>query len=495
MARDFRIFPSIGIARLGDSPSGCYIGSEEPDLGFVPSGNMHRDAAGSNGRIKRMAARFRVYEFVDDVPVREVTEEEPDIDYIEWEVHLANTKATKPSLNAGVARGDLAIDTCPVRISGKKKSKAMNGELGVTVPKTRIRLGDLKSDDAGRLLVLGGHGKAATWNNAPVRHIQNDGWYDDTSDGPVRARVKVANEENAEEAISAWIIVGPPDFAHGMECIVTLYDLAHDLAGPFLFRPNGADVSFTEDIYPVLRRTVYLQWTNSTARQWHGSGFPGNFLDSARFAKMHDQQLPRAASARQDVFDQLRNPDDRRGPGNMPKLAGNLTLTPTQYRCFERWAAGHFVDDWDVSWDPAAPPTMELAIIPIQEQPVALTRAALEACVGGSFQPGIEVGDTAAQPDTYEQPFRISRIIRPGDLTHNLGVPWQADFNMCNATWWPSARPVSVLDANTVGATLIWDRGVGDNKDMVTKWRKLGFIVRDSAAANLVRYVESERTL
>ena len=494
MARNFRIFPSIGIARVGDSKSGCYIGPEAPELGFVPPSGAHRDGPGPNGRIKRMAARFRVYEFDGDTPVREVTLEHPDIEQIEWEVHLANTKATKPSLNSDISRGNLAVDTGPVKLSGSDRSKAMYGELGVTVPKKRIRLGDLKRDDAGRLLVLGGHGDSKTWNNASVRNIQNSGWFDDTSDGPVRARVKIANEEDPEEAVSAWVIVGPPDFAHGMECVVTLYDLARDLAGPFLFRPNRTDVSFVEDIYPVLRRTVYLQWTNASARGWHGDGEHGNFLAPERFAKMHDR-TDESADARRDVLDQLRDPEDLRDSGNMPKLAGNLTLTPTQYRCFERWAAGDFKDDWNPDWNPEAPPTTAFADIPVAEQPSALTRAALEACVGGSFKPGIEVGDIVAQADTYEQPFRISRIISPGDLTHNLGVPWQADFNMCNQSWWPSARPVSVLDNDPSGTPVMWDRGVGDNEDMVKKWKRLGFIVQDSAVVDTVRYVESERTL
>ena len=435
-----------------------------------------------------------MYEFNDDKPVREVTLEDPDIEHIEWEVQLANTKATKPSLNYDIPRGNLAIDTGPVKLSGNDRSKAMYGELGVTVPKKRIRLGDLKRDDAGRLLVLGGHGDAKTWNNAPVRSIQNSGWFDDTSDGPVRARVKVANEEDPEKAVSAWVIVGPPDFAHGMECVVTLYDLARDLAGPFLFRPNRTDVSFVEDIYPVLRRTVYLQWTNASARGWHGDGEDGNFLAPERFAEMHDR-TDEAADARRHVLDQLRDPEDPRDSGNMPKLAGNLTLTPTQYRCFERWAAGDFKDDWNPDWNPEAPPTTAFADIPVAEQPSALTRAALEACVGGSFKPGIEVGDIVAQACTYEQPFRVSRIISPGDLTHNLGVPWQADFNMCNQSWWPSARPVSVLDNDPSGTPVMWDRGVGDNEDMVKKWKRLGFIVQDSAVVDSVRYIESERTL
>ena len=88
--RDFRIFPSIGIARVGDSPSGWYIGPEAPDLGFLPPDGLHRDAG---GRIKRMAARFRVYEFEQNKPVREVTLDSEDIESIEWEVQLANTKA------------------------------------------------------------------------------------------------------------------------------------------------------------------------------------------------------------------------------------------------------------------------------------------------------------------------------------------------------------------------------------------------------------------
>ena len=494
MARNFRIFPSIGIARVGDSKSGCYIGPEAPELGFLPPNDAHRDGPGPNGRIKRMAARFRVYEFDGDTPVREVTLEHPDIEQIEWEVHLANTKATKPFLNPGIPNADLVIDTGPVKISGKDKSKALNGELGVTVPKTRVRLGDLKSDGAGRLLVLGGHGESKTWNGAPVRNIQNSGWFDDTSDGRVKARIKVVNEEYPEEAMNAWVIVGPPDFAHGMECIVTLYDLARDLAGPFLFQPNRAKVSFVEDIYPVLRRTVYLQWTNASARGWHGYGEVGNFLAPDRFSEMHDRQ-DEAADARRHVLDWLRNPDDPRGSGSMPKLAGSLTLTPTQYRCFEQWAAGEFVDDWNPQWKPEVPPTTPFDDIPVERQPDALTRAALEACVGGSFEPGIEVGDTAARPDTYEQPFRISRIISPGDLTHKLGVPWQADFRMCKEPWWPSARPASVLGNNPSGTPVMWDRGVDDNLDMVKKWKRLGFIVRDSAAAGTVRYIESERTL
>ena len=489
--RDFRIFPSIGIARVGNSASDWYIGPETPELGFLPPDRLHRDA---RGRIKRMAARFRVYEFEQNKPVREITLDNADIESIEWEVQVANTKAAGSNLNQNLPRADLKIESSIVKISGMHKSKAMNGELRASRPKTRVRLGDLKTDDAGRLLVLGGYGKAVTWTNATAHRIRNDGWYDDTSDGPVRARIRVAGQQHAEDAVSAWVVVGPPDFAHGMECIVTLYDLARDLAGPFLFRPHDADVYFADDIYRILRRTVYLQWTSAYARMGHTGSRAGNFLDPANFVKMHDKQATDADTARQDVLRRLKNPADPTASGNMPSLT-SLTLTPTQYRRFERWADGDFVDDWNTNWNPLAPPERAFANIPVVEQPDTLTRAALDSCVGGSFNPGIEVDDTAAKQTTYEQPFRISRTISLGGLTSNLGVPWQADFKMCGDLWWPSARPNLVLDLeDPQGMPQQWDRDVHDNKDMVDKWKKLGFVVRDPTTVD-VRYVESERIL
>jgi hypothetical protein len=51
------ISPSIGIARIGDSPAEFFIGPEVPGRAPSPSGGF-KDKL---GRIKRQAARFRVY--------------------------------------------------------------------------------------------------------------------------------------------------------------------------------------------------------------------------------------------------------------------------------------------------------------------------------------------------------------------------------------------------------------------------------------------------
>ena len=488
MGRRFRVFPSIGVARVGDSKTEWYVGPESPNVGFVPEGGVHRELSGSK-KIKRMAARFRIYEFDEnDLPLREVTLDDSDIEAIEWEVHLANTKASKAELNEGVRRNKLIIDAGAVRIAGGGRSKKVDGVLGVA--NMAVRLGELKSEKSGRLLVLGGFGRSRSWNNAPVTGIQSNGWFDDVADGPVSAKVRVRGEEFAEQAVGAWVVVGPPDFAPPMQCVVTLYDLAQDRAAPFVASPFDVEVSFVRDIYPVLRRTVFLQWTSSSAKRGHG-GRRGNFLDPGVFEKMHDKTL--GSTERSNVVRWLKNPADPNGSGNMPKLAG-LALTNLQYRCFERWGSDDFIDDWDSTWDPVSPPRRQWEDFEIKEQPEALTKAALDACVGGSFGPGIEVGEIVANYETYEEPFRISRIVRAGGLTHELSVPWQADFQLCTERWWPSARPDSVIRKGPPSQEVSWDRGVRSMQEMVDKWKKLGFVARDTDEQS-VQYVETERTL
>ena len=51
----FAIYPSIGVARIGNSPEGYFFGPEQP--GVLRPGPYRDDA----GRIKRQAARFRIY--------------------------------------------------------------------------------------------------------------------------------------------------------------------------------------------------------------------------------------------------------------------------------------------------------------------------------------------------------------------------------------------------------------------------------------------------
>ncbi|HEX3091823.1 MAG TPA: LodA/GoxA family CTQ-dependent oxidase, partial [Candidatus Angelobacter sp.] len=86
----FKIFPSIGVARIGncpdDSASGFYVGPEIPGSVIVPQ-NGYKDA---QGRVRRQAARFRIYGWENGVFMGEITS---SVANITWTVELANTKA------------------------------------------------------------------------------------------------------------------------------------------------------------------------------------------------------------------------------------------------------------------------------------------------------------------------------------------------------------------------------------------------------------------
>src|SRR5258708_38620932 len=61
MAWTFKIFPSIGVARIGNnrssSPQDFYVGPEIPNTVIVPP-NGYKD---SSGQVRRQAGRFRIY--------------------------------------------------------------------------------------------------------------------------------------------------------------------------------------------------------------------------------------------------------------------------------------------------------------------------------------------------------------------------------------------------------------------------------------------------
>src|SRR3954469_11090376 len=81
------IHPAIGLARVGNSPQEWFLGPEVPGPHPIPEGGF-KDGA---GRIKRQAARFRLFGLDGDGRVvAEITAADADI---EWRVHLANTKS------------------------------------------------------------------------------------------------------------------------------------------------------------------------------------------------------------------------------------------------------------------------------------------------------------------------------------------------------------------------------------------------------------------
>ena len=447
----YRIHPSVGIARMGTSAE-YFIGPEAPTLAFLPDGGDYRDA---NGELKRQAQRFRVYEFTypdgSDVPsaVREITNVNADI---KWSVYVANEKSfrTDPSQRFPIGRG-------PVTLEGSHRGAEVEGDIwGSTV-----RLASLRRDDAGRLLVLGSSGNTGSLPGSGLNRLRNPGWWDDAGDGPVRAWLTFPDGTRVTVE-PAWVVVGLPAYAAPVINLVTLYDLAVDHAYHAGLLPRPANPSFTRDIYPVLRRTVDLQWVSQEARRGHATGQPGDFVSRvAALSSASQASLP----ARERVWSELKS-----NGGRMPILT-SLDLTSFQYAMLELWKDGTFNEDW--VGHPIYP---TLDSLPVVEQPTALDRGAMESMVGGSFSPGIEVCEVAGRPATWGTPLRISPTVTPGDLTRELAVPWQADFVACGTGWWPAGRPVSVKAAGTQYYTWLNMSA----QQLLSKWPELGFLKRQA---------------
>jgi peptidoglycan hydrolase-like protein with peptidoglycan-binding domain len=495
LRRVYRIHPSVGIARLGDSPDAYFIGPEAP--GMVAPKGAQRDALGF---IKRQGARFRVYETTLDergrtVAVRELNSNDAEI---RWTVQLVNRKAAAPRFppelggrrNANIPderRHELVIDSGRRSVAGVDQHVALYGcFLG-----TPVQLGALRTDNAGRLIVLGGHGRSSSPSNAGIEHYaNNDGWHDDVGDGPVCAQIRFASGEPIE-AEPAWVVVAPPRYSPEINNITTWYDLAYDVAARLDPRLAIGRVSFTQHVYPILERTVQLQWVSLEARIGHGRGTTNDFLAAETIIALASNN-PTTRSHRRAIYEALRRPGTT-GRGmpmlengidpNAPTTERSTMLTPTQLWVMESWAMGLFEPDWRGTTAPPEP----LSSYPLAQQGAALDRAALESCIGGPFYPGIEASYLIAREDTYESPFRIKRTLEPGSLTEALALPWQADFQACQQRWWPAQRPTSVFREGSDGAH-DWTAGI-DMDAMVERWAELGFVRREAG-----RFIERERS-
>ena len=229
-----KIHPAIGIARLGNSQDEYYIGPEAPGIP-ADNGGSFRDGVGA---IKRQAARFRIYAYdTNNAVLAELTH--GDGISITWTVTLANTKGAFDRFvglfgtpggkrNPDITdRSSLCVTPSPKSISGAEK-RGVSFDDGSYVGNP-VYLGELRTDAAGCLLVLGGHGVSKSVRKPPAvidNYANNDGWYDDTSDGSVRAAVSIAGKEIVAEG--AWVIAAPPKFAPQLQPLPNLYEVVYD---------------------------------------------------------------------------------------------------------------------------------------------------------------------------------------------------------------------------------------------------------------------------
>jgi L-Lysine epsilon oxidase N-terminal/L-lysine epsilon oxidase C-terminal domain len=286
----YKIHPGIGIARLGNSDTEFYIAPETPaglPQGCDANGNPRYRADGitpvlvttfrdAEGRIKRQAARFQVFVYDDESsegrPLKigdriEGGGNHGTLIEIQWQVYVANKKACwyefketqgEHGYPAGYARRNadvvdqrsrLIIDPGSRTVTAAKRraffDRSGEGSYATSFPPAELApngidtLGEMMVDEQGRLLVLGGHGCSGSEKSGPgephiTEYANNDGWYDDTSDGPVMARLVMFSQEvqrarYVDVEYPAWVIVGYPRYVPQMLDMVTMDEVLHDL--------------------------------------------------------------------------------------------------------------------------------------------------------------------------------------------------------------------------------------------------------------------------
>ena len=323
---------------------------------------------------------------------------------------------------------------------------------------TDVYLGELRTDEEGRLLVLGGRGHFAAVDEAGAEvsgkkwitdYANNDLWHNNISDGPIECKVKLGSRDIPVKG-RAWVLVAPPDFAPDIGSVVTLYDvmedvaLSHGLAHPGLPAPIGADdVEFWRDIYPILFRASAISWVSDLSLRGHARGKAGDFTDERTLALLSDPQHESGRLSREAIFKRIRKPrelasqEEQAAQANgyyMPALSGNegdtttgdpttwLTVTALQYKRLEAWAQHRFKPGprhTAVRSDPA-------------HQPEILIRTALDACTGGPFYPGIEMTAIAHSPRAYSEAYRLADHLEAGDVTKLMAGAGRLTF--LNAT-------------------------------------------------------------
>jgi len=347
-------------------------------------------------------------------------------------------------------------------------------------------------ENTGRLLVVGGYGKASaickdgkpsSLNDA----IDNDGWFDDTSDGPVDA-VIVFDDNSISKVVGGWVTTTDPSYAPQTRNVVSVWDDVYSTwveelgLKPEMYANNAYQTdykaAFDQDVLPIFQGAFLQAWnTNLPAKAHMGHKAVANIKPS------DDPQakIPNFKA----LFRDPNKPEEAQEGVKMPLALGDtkksfLSLTKTQYFLMNQWYEKH-----------------------AQEKGAALgegerlDKVVLENCLGGRYSPGIDLTFIVRDVNFYHQdwkgeknsgPFRVngkpldysqalkgkpflstgyiplrSIPVEPGDLCKFMALPWHTDYNSCavhtpdpnpaeNNTlyWsWPAQRPVQVYPKHT----------------------------------------------
>jgi hypothetical protein len=468
---NFKIHPSIGIARLGNAEDNFYLSPEQPGTLPILCDEMGREQKDKHGhpvrissfkdssdlsKVLKQGARFRVFAYEDDTDLEGKEIEiggiynfiiqnavtapnivKGKVTDIDWTVHLANKKSSwyefletdgqqgyapdhplrNPEVTQPDLRRQLITDPGPLTVNlknntghfakygseSKKKDTSKNNKIAYpqTFPPNDIKpnpidtLGSLlvnEQDKKIRLIVLGGNGNSGSTKTPVITNfVNNNGWFDDISDGPVTAliefiytaitydgdkEIKTPTKGTMEVQVPAWVVVGYPRYVPEMEDMITMDETMHDLfvrklaynpqifgIPPFDKESNSPKTQeeleiwrnaarynsdyypkFFKDIWPMLRRPNDFAYTMVfdvfDGGDPHNTGTGGNLSKAALSVPPKNGEDPNFR-LRQFVLGIMRGKDQANHykvanatnrpnkPRLMPMLCGNNPLTNT----------------------------------------------------------------------------------------------------------------------------------------------------------------------
>ncbi|WP_299410627.1 LodA/GoxA family CTQ-dependent oxidase [Acaryochloris sp. IP29b_bin.148] len=506
-AARFRLY-AYEVDKLDTYPSGN--GTEVTIATQLPDGRTVTDLIWSSHLANKKAAAYNV---VNNKGIEA---------YANNQVPQMRNPEVHGSIDSANRLNRLMIDAGPRAISAKNKEKASfdrcstaswvrkNGKIE-TLPDYPIRfpidtndelfepsgpletLGDILTDEKGRLLVLPSMGNAVGQYDeygVPIQmtgDLNNVGWFDSAADGPVNVTI-VFNDGSTEEAFGAWVVCGDPAYAPQIRNVVSVWDDVYDMfvrdlnlqpelynkvegEKDFVFNPDYKP-NFVQDIQPVFIACNLQRWTANLpplALRGHTA------VESISEDDNPDQTIMAALNF-------IRNPNKDETNIGMPLMplslgaAGTsfMTVTKTQYFFLEQWSKKKFETGKANRLGPGE----------------FLDMSALANCLGGRYVPGIEVSYTIMDKDIYIQdwktsgtgPFRIKQYpltyenldketpylssgwiplhnmtngLEPGDVSKFMAIPWQTDYNSCSihAT---AINTDGVNESNGAETTLYW---------------------------------------
>jgi L-Lysine epsilon oxidase N-terminal/L-lysine epsilon oxidase C-terminal domain len=410
MPTTYRIHPGIGIARLGNSPEGFCISPEKPaalPIDCDKRGNPLLSPDGmteltvktfkdDEGRIKRQAARFQIWAYDDEHPMGRPLKLGDHIEGggnagtlidIQWRVYLANKKAAwyqfdqlqgehgyasnHPLRNAALTNEDarqcLIIDPGPRTVDHRTTRTAQFSRDGFDVyaptfppplqPNSIDTLGDLLTDDTGRLLVLGGHGNSGSYlfdefgNPRIDDYANNDGWFDDTSDGPVMARLVmfsplVQRIRYVDVEYPAWVVAAYPAYVPQILDMVTMDDVVGDMAiRQFAERTDLYGTDGTFDDPPRIAPTdegALIHWRAGRLR-WNPDHKPWFYRDIWRILYRPDEYSYLCDALGQSNFPHNQSTRGSFDPEKLglPPVIDRQAVAACEKKCIKEHHSGH----------------------------------------------------------------------------------------------------------------------------------------------------------